>query len=60
MTREFWEPKRKEIKDWFERKIQEFSENENHSAKLLVEKWKNKYIFTKVYEIFFVTFAYEL
>ena len=28
--------------------------------KLIVEQWKNKYIFTEVYEIFFVIFAHEL
>ena len=27
---------------------------------LKTKKWKNKYIFTEVYEIFFVTFAYKL
>ena len=25
-----------------------------------MEKWKNKYIFIEIYEIFFVTFAIEL
>ena len=33
---------------------------ENRSTRLAVDKWKNKYIFTVVYEIFFVTFVNEL
>ena len=49
-----------ELEDWFEKQIQEFYVKENLSTKLTTEKWKNKYIFTKVYEIFFVTFVHEL
>ena len=49
-----------ELEDWFEKQIQEFSVKENRNTKLTAEKWKKKYIFTEVYEIFFVTFAHEL
>ena len=60
MPRGHWRLEKLELEDWFERRIQEFSVKENHSMKLTVEKWKNKYIFTEVYEIFFVNFANEL
>ena len=60
MPRKQWRPKKKEIKEWFEKQVQEFAVKENHSAKMIVEKWKNKYIFTEIYEIFFVTFSTEL
>ena len=60
MTREYWKLERKEIEDWFEKKIQEFAVKENHSEKLTVERWKNRYILMERYEIFFVTFSIEL
>ena len=60
MTREYSKPERKEIKDWFERQIQEFAVTENRSEKLIAERWKNRYILTESYEIFFVTSAIEL
>ena len=60
MPRGPWRPERVEIEDWFERQIHKFTVKENHSTKLIAEKWKNKYIFTEVYEIFFVTFVHEL
>ena len=60
MTREYWKPERREIKDWFERQIQKFVVKENRSEKLMEERWKNRYILTESYEIFFVTFAIEL
>ena len=55
-----WRPEKPEIEDWFEIQIQEFFVKENRSTKLRTEKWKNKYIFIEVYEIFFVTFVQEL
>ena len=60
MTREYWKPERKEIEEWFKKKIQEFVIKENHITRLMVEKWKNRYILTESYEIFFVTFAIKL
>ena len=60
MTREYWKPERKEIEDWFERHIQEFAVKENRSEKLMAERWKNMYILTESYKIFFVTFVIEL
>ena len=33
---------------------------ENRNEELTAERWKNRYILTESYEIFFVTFAIEL
>ena len=60
MPREHWRPKKKEIDEQFEKQVQEFAMKENRSMKLMVEKWKNKYIFTEVYENFFVTFVNKI
>ena len=60
MPRSHQRPEKLELEDWFEKQIQEFFVKENHIMKLTTEKWKNKYIFTKVYEIFFVTFVHKL
>ena len=60
MPRGRWRLEKLELEEWFEKQIQEFSIKENRSTKLIAEKWKNKYIFTEVQEIFFVTFMHEL
>ena len=33
---------------------------ENHIEKLTTERWKNRYVLTESYEIFFVNFSIEL
>ena len=60
MPRPYWKPERKEIDEWFEQQVQEFAVKENCSKRLTTEEWKNKYIFTEIYEIFFVTIAIKL
>ena len=40
--------------------VTEFSIKENRSTRLTAEKWKNKYIFTEIYEIFFIKFVTKL
>ena len=60
MPRLYWKPERKEIDEWFEQRVQEFSVKENCSERLTTEEWKNKYIFIEIYELFFVTIAIEL
>ena len=59
MPRPYWTPKRKKIDEWFEQQVQEFSIKENRSERLTTEEWNNKYIFTEIYKIFFVTIAIE-
>ena len=60
IPRPHWKPDRKEIDEWFEQQVQEFSVKENRSDRLTTEEWKNKYIFTEIYKIFFVTISIEL
>ena len=60
VPREHWKPKKKEIEEWFEKQIQEFAIKENRGTRLTAEKWKNKYVFTDIYNIFFVTFSTKL
>ena len=60
MPRPYWKPEGKEIDEWFEQKVQEFVVKENRSKKLTTQELKNKYIFTEIYKIFFVTIAIEL
>ena len=60
MPMPYWKPERKEVDEWFERQVQEFAVKENRSKRLTIEKWKNKYIFTEIYEIFFLTIVIEL
>ena len=43
-----------------DRKILEFALQENRSTKLSDEQWVEKYIYTKVHEIFFCSFVHEL
>ena len=60
MPRPYWKPKGKKIDEWFEQQIQEFAVKENRSKRLTAKERKNKYIFTKIDEIFFVTISIEL
>ena len=60
MPRPYWKHERKEIDEWFEQPVQEFAVKENHSKRLTTEEWKDKYIFTEIYEIFSVTITIEL
>ena len=60
MPWEHWRPEKKEIEEWFEKKVQEYAVKENRSTKFTTNKWKNKYIFTEIYEILFVSLATEL
>ena len=60
MPRPYWKPERKEIDEWFEHQVQESAVKENRSERLTTEEWKYKYIFTEIYEIFFVMIAIKL
>ena len=60
MPRSYWKLESKEIDEWFEQQVQGITVKENRSKRMTTEEWKNKYIFTKIYEIFFVTIAIEL
>ena len=51
-----WHPTKPEIEDWFNLKLQEFAEAENHNMKLLTTRWLNRYIYNGPYEWFFYEF----
>ncbi len=55
-----WHPTVKKINQWVESKDKEFAECENINPKLDVMAWLQKYIYTELHEIFFITFSNEL
>src|SRR5271156_47768 len=55
-----WHPTKEELNQWVESKERKFAEKENKSPRLSTEDWLQKHIFTKLHEIFFVTYANEL
>ena len=55
-----WILTKKEIEKWLDRKIHEFVAQEIRNPHLSKEDWLNRYLYTKVHEIFFCTFPIEL
>ena len=55
-----WHPELSEIEAWFETKVKEFEETKNRNPNHDSEAWLQKYIYTDVHEVFFVTFPSEL
>lgn len=55
-----WNPSKKLIQDWVEKKEQEFAENENRSPRMSTERLLVKYIFKDQYEIFCGLFPVDL
>jgi len=55
-----WNPTKKEIEKWLDKKIHEFIAQENKNPCLSKEEWLKKYLYTKIYEILFCTFPIEL
>ena len=51
-----WHPTKPEIEDWFNPKLQEFTETENQNPKLLTNDWLEKYIHDGAHEWFFCEF----
>ena len=54
-----WNPTKKEIKDWLDRKIQEFVAQENINLQLIKEQWLDRYLYTDIHEIYFFSFPIE-
>jgi hypothetical protein len=46
-----------EIQDWLTTKEHEFSQWENQGLNVNVKRWKEKYIYTDMHEIFFLEFS---
>ena len=51
-----WHPTKPKIEDWFNLKLQEFAEVENHNPKLSTNDWLARYIYDGAYEWFFCEF----
>jgi hypothetical protein len=51
-----WYPSQEEIQNWLTTKEDEFAYWETQGLNTNVEKWKNRYIYTDLHEIFFVKF----
>ena len=55
-----WNPTKKEIEDWFDRKIHEFVVEEKRNRRLTKEQWLDRYLYTEIHEIFFCSFPVKL
>jgi len=55
-----WNPTKKEIEDWMDRKIDEFVVQENRNPRLMKEQWLDRYLCIEIHEIFFCSFLVEL
>jgi len=55
-----WNPTKKGIEDWLDRKIHEFTTQENMNLQLSREEWLDYYLYTEIHKIFFTSFPSEL
>ena len=55
-----WNPTKKEIEGWLERRIHEFTAQENRNPRLTKEEWLDCYLYTEIHKIFFTSFPTEL
>ena len=55
-----WNPTKKEIEEWLDRKIHEFVAQENKNPRLSKEEWLDCYLYMEIHEIFFSSFPIEL
>ena len=55
-----WNPTKKGIEDWLDRKIHEFMAQENTNLRLSKEEWLDYYLYTEIHEIFFASLPTEL
>ena len=60
MTSYHWNPTKKDIRDWLDRKIHEFVARESKNPRLAKEQWLDTYLYTEIHEIFFCSFPIEL
>jgi hypothetical protein len=52
----FWRSTKKEILEWLERKEREFARKENRNPQMSNKGWMQRYVYTKLHEIFFAKF----
>ena len=51
---------KKEIEGWLDQKLHEFVAQENRTLQVSEKRWLDHYIYTKIHEIFFVSFSSKL
>ena len=54
------DPTKKEIEDWLDQKLHEFVLEENKTPQISKKRWQDRYIYTEIHEIFFMSFLTEL
>ena len=55
-----WNPTKKEIGDWWDRKIHKSVAQENKNPRLKNEQWMDMYLYIEIHEFFFCSFPVEL
>jgi len=55
-----WNPTKKEIEGWLDRRTHEFRVEENRNPQLTKEEWLGYYLYTDIHEIFLTFFPIEL
>ena len=55
-----WNPTKKGIEEWLDRKIHKFAAQENMNPRLSKEEWLYCYLCTEIHKIFFASFPSEL
>ncbi len=55
-----WNPTKKEIEEWLDKKIHEFATLENRTPQVFEKKWLERYVYTEIHRIFFASFPSEL
>ena len=54
-----WNPTKKEIEEWLDKKLHEFVTQENRTPQISEKRWLDCYVNTKIHEIFFTSFSSE-
>ena len=55
-----WNPTKKEIEEWLDKKIHEFATQENRTPQVSEKKWLERYVYMEIHKIFFASFPSEL
>ena len=55
-----WNPTKKGLEEWLDRKIHDFTTQENRNPRLSKEEWLDCYLYMEIHEIFFASFPSEL
>jgi len=55
-----WNPTKKEIEEWLDKKIHEFATQENKTLHVSEKRWLDRYVYIEIHKIFFASFPFEL